>query len=722
MKNRTTIISIILLSIFFAQKASCDNTISILKKNFIDRYLFSSPLTCQLDSILSTIPEDHENGDQVIREVNQHRYYTENYYYNLLKKQADDGSWPDINYSDTKQSNWSPIIHANRIFELTKAYINPLSSFYHNPEFSQAIHNAIGYYHLMDPVSKNWWYNEIGIPKTLGPVYLMIENELTEKEKEDAINIVMSKSQFKMSGQNKVWLAGNIYIKALLAHNLKLARQACDTIVSEITTGNYEGIKADFSFHQHGPQLQFGNYGMAFITGMCDWAWNFKNTPLAFNDVQLSVIRRLMLDGYHWIFWKGYLDVNSFGRQFSKDVQQMKALAAGYSCAEILNVDNSWKKQYDEFINENFKNKIPGTAEHKHFWCSDYTVHRSRNWMASTRMSSYRVIGSESGNGDNQKGYYLADGATYVYINGDEYENIFPVWDWGRIPGTTTIQSYEPMKKLTWAGYRNQSNFTGGVTDGRYGISSTILNRDGLIAYKSNFFTDNMIICLGQVDSNKIRNLIFTTVNQCLTKGDVYYKTSSVEDLDRESITSEMISAVYHNQTGYFFNKPQMVTISNAKRSGAWNKIMGMYHYEPDTKQVFTLSVTHNKSLRQYEYTILPFCTPDEVFNFHPEKHYAILENDTICQAVEYVNGSLIMASFFEPHSIKTTTGINIGLKQPGLLMLKPAGNKFQMWVSDPTQKLSEITISINNKLTTVKLPGSDQAGQPVNAVIKMDE
>ena len=47
-------------------------------------------------------------------------------------------------------------------------------------------------------------------------------------------------------------------------------------------------------------------------------------------------------------------------------------------------------------------------------WESDYTVHRTPTWLASVRMASERVIGTELVNEDNLKGYYMADGALYT--------------------------------------------------------------------------------------------------------------------------------------------------------------------------------------------------------------------------------------------------------------------------------------------------------------------
>jgi len=51
--------------------------------------------------------------------------------------------------------------------------------------------------------------------------------------------------------------------------------------------------------------------------------------------------------------------------------------------------------------------QVPNTfTGNKHFCESDYTIHRTPAWMASVRMASERVIGTELVNEDNLKGYY----------------------------------------------------------------------------------------------------------------------------------------------------------------------------------------------------------------------------------------------------------------------------------------------------------------------------
>lgn len=58
----------------------------------------------------------------------------------------------------------------------------------------------------------------------------------------------MENAKFGMTGQNKVWLAGNVMMRALLQNDYELVKMARDTIASEIVTGGAEGIKTIGAF------------------------------------------------------------------------------------------------------------------------------------------------------------------------------------------------------------------------------------------------------------------------------------------------------------------------------------------------------------------------------------------------------------------------------------------------------------------------------------------
>lgn len=75
-----------------------------------------------------------------------------------------------------------------------------------------------------------------------------------------------------------------------------------------------------------------------------------------------------------------------------------------------------------------------GAVLAKHFWTSDFTVLHRENFYVSVRNSSKRNKTTEYMNNENSKAYYIADGTTVIMRTGGEYRDIFPVWDWSRIP------------------------------------------------------------------------------------------------------------------------------------------------------------------------------------------------------------------------------------------------------------------------------------------------
>ena len=82
----------------------------------------------------------------------------------------------------------------------------------------------------------------------------------------------------------------------------------------------------------------------------------------------------------------------------------------------------------------------------------------------------------------------MSDGANYLYLTGDEYRNIFPVWDWTKIPGTTAIQDTLYTGEQNTIAARGTTVFDGGVSDGKYGLGAMDLARGKLVAKNAWFF------------------------------------------------------------------------------------------------------------------------------------------------------------------------------------------------------------------------------------------
>lgn len=650
------------------------NEIELIKNNYIHSMTGTDEGKEPFLRLLSSIPPEKEVSDQNVIELQQLYPITQKEIQTLIHSIDTDGSWADIDYNDTKRSGWEPKQHAERILKLTKYYYREKlkENSLQTAELESTIHRAMSYWFTSNLVCKNWWYNQIGIPRTLGPAFLLFEAEMDNAEKQSAIK-VMQNSKLGMTGQNKVWLAGNVLIQGLLQNDFELVKDARNTICSEIALGQEEGIKPDWSFHQHGSQQQFGNYGLSFICNMSFYSELLAHTSLAFSTEQQQILTSLFLKGYQWIVWRGYWDVNGLNRQLFHNADIHKSfnlLFAGYSLMKSsTEVDSAAIRGFidENFLSEKYyksrrkdKESINSFTGNKYFQNSDMTVHRTPQWMASLRMASNRVIGTELVNEDNLKGYYMADGALYTYWRGDEYHNIFPFWDWRKIPGITSYESDAPLPNANRKDSRNQSSLVGGATDGNQGITAMVLNRNGLTAHKSWIFTDKFVLCLGSNIHSDSTATIVTSIDQRFYKGDVW------------SYRNERF---YHDHTGYILLQTDSCITQTEKKQGQWCDFMGMYKPDLLESNIFSIYLKHGKGKpSSYEYLIIPAISQKEVKRFDTAT-IRIIRNDEKAQ-VAIIKDQCFIAAYQEIE-IQLNGKTMVKIPQAGTYMIHSDSGKF---------------------------------------------
>lgn len=692
--------------------------LELIRQNYIQSLISSKDDSDLLNRILAGISPETEMSDQIVVELHQRYPFNMEEIKGHMERINEDGSWPDINYKDTKRSGWDAKKHADRVLELAKLYNTEGPSCTWSPRFSTVIHQALDYWFRTKPVCNNWWYNEIGIPKTFGPAFILLRTQMTPAELKDAVK-VMDNARFGMTGQNKVWLAGNVLMKGLLLDDYELVKAARDTIVSEITTGRPEGIKSDWSFHQHGPQQQFGNYGLAYLSEMSFYSGLFAGTSFALNAGQQSILNNLLTKGYRWIIWRGYLDINALDRQLFHNAPIHKALAVG-------NAANSLRKgsspadaeRLQAFLDYNFPPQQPeGTAftGHKHFWDSDQTIHRAPKWMASIKMASERVIGTELVNEDNLKGFYMGDGATYIYQKGDEYLNVFPFWDWRKIPGITSYESEAPVPspRSYGAHTRNESAFVGGVTDGRTGMTAMVLKRDGLHARKSWVVTDDFVLCLGAGIQSDSTLSITTSIDQRKKRGELsYFDNNRWTPVNGTFTATGKALRFFHDSTGYILMQPENSVAISEKRSGRWSDFMGSYTPQTVEGEVTSLYIRHQKNVpASYQYLILPASTAARTVSFRTDD-VRILRNDEAMQAVATNNRYYITA--YQEGAIRLADNMTMEIKTPGIYMIEEKEGSVHIDAADPTHTQSSLSVKINNYDLEIAIPSGHAGGQSV--------
>ena len=255
----------------------------------------------------------------------------------LLKTMSDVGQWPGIEYESKTRGAWSTRDHLRNLSDIAIAYQTEGSKYYHKDEVSEKVHLALNHWLDNDFMNPNWWHPEIGTPMLIAPVMVLMEAELTVEQMKLGY-IILERSKMGKTGQNKVWLAGNVLFTSLLKRNIDTIKFASQAIQEELVVSMKEGVQPDWSYHQHGPQLQFGNYGLSYVNDMIKWISILRNTAFQFDEMKVSILRDYVLKGQQWVTWENQLDISACGRQLFIDSPELKAagLSSHFTRMEML--------------------------------------------------------------------------------------------------------------------------------------------------------------------------------------------------------------------------------------------------------------------------------------------------------------------------------------------------------------------------------------------------
>lgn len=611
----------------------------------------------------------------------------------ILSAQCADGSWQDVDYADQNLSKWSLAQHLYRLRFMAAAWSDPEDKLYHSEALGDGICRGIDFWVKEKRECANWWWNDIFVPITTGQIFIL-GGELLEGEWLEKIMPYLLQGRFKMTGQNRIWCAEAVLLRAILTGDTALIAAARQEIMEEIVYAKKEGIKVDGSFHQHGPQLQFGNYGASYAESVSSLIAYFAGTKWALTRIE--PLRHYINNGVKWVIWKDVMDISALGRHIGPDRQTRQRDMIRAAIANMIVSDPKHAAAY--------KKKPLGN---RMFFMSDFMVHRTKNFYVSCHANSVRTYTTETYvNHDNLLGKYLSDGMIQVMRTGKEYFNITGCWDWTRLPGTTTpatprytreenrahgvVVSHNETPEVSHDTYRRlngESTFTGGVSDGKhYGAMIYTMDLDQVKAHKAVFFADNIIIALGSGISSESPYPVATTVEQSLKIGEIQSGDGWY----------------FHNGIGY---SGKNMTLFAGLRKGDWKPTCGGFNEpQPDEKDIFQLTIEHgtNFSGGSYEYAIHPVATAGDM----PDRmqSYEVLENSTKLQAVKLQNGT-VMAIFHKSGKLG-----DFYTDTPGVFII----GKKKVHAADPTQKKRIFKFTWDGIIYKVTLPRGEFAGSTV--------
>nr|WP_275667665.1 polysaccharide lyase family 8 super-sandwich domain-containing protein [Photobacterium damselae] len=348
----------------------------------------------------------------------------------------------------------------------------------------------------------------------------------------------------------------------------------------------------------------------------------------------------------------------------------------------------------------------------------DYAATIQSNYAITLRMASIRTEANESGNGEGLKSYYLGNGTLLCVSDKNEYKDIAPVWDWERLPGTTTqLGLYEDkFPSIDWgANSQGSSDFVGTVKNSNYCLSSMVLSKENIKdSYKSYIMSSDNIICIGNsINSDYI---ITTNVDQFLWDGSdiiITKSDSTKEIISKTSISYEGTDIEYISIGDRRYEFPgtnQNIKISLLEQSGSWYDINNGKDKTVLTKNVVSISIIHSK-YNNYSYILYP--------SYEKSKQYQIEIKNNGIHYVKDNDGHIIISNRKSGSIVPLKNKANLYLTSTCLMLIKEESDgSLEISVSDPTQKLRNIIFSLdghydgtyafynaNNNTTYVELP-----------------
>ncbi len=603
----------------------------------------------------------------------------------------EDGAFGDVDYKATSSAAngtaWSPYLALDRLQAITVAYHKEGNALYHDEEVINKLNKAIVYWGKMNPSSSNWWENQIGVQLRFSRIALFMESIVSKDAMDIMLNKLLEKTPVKYgTGQNNLWFDQNYVYYAIITENgtkhtnstgfkkLDLKELVDDylsyCLVVQTDDNTAEAVQVDNSFYMHGRQFYSNGYGMSMFRDMSFWIYMLRETSYAFEQDVIDLMADYMIDGTSWTIRGDIMELYLGYRPYDYDVGYDN-YAAEYidPLKRMIESDPDRADEYQAILdNIQGKNTVNGKNGNYYMWRSGYASHMRDGYGVNIKMDSNQIIGGEwrgSWSGYDKDGgqliYWTSSAASTITVDGDEYTNVYPTYDWAHCPGTTTaariVQDYANAGRFT-----NGTEHTIGVSNGKYGNTAYDMNKKGTQVKKGYFFFDDEFVALGSgINSTEGVN-IHTTLNQCEAE-DVNVGGQSVAEGTKEQIYNT--NWLYNGKVGYVFLENTDVVVSNSVQTN--NPSLWDEAKKNETPATFTAYLDHGlkPSNDSYAYIVVPNTTAGAVSQYAGNTPVTVIANNEKVQAVRHDGLKQTQINFYQAGSLEYKDGYIITVDQP---------------------------------------------------------
>lgn len=638
----------------------------------------------------------------------------------LVAAMQPDGSWADVTYLDDNLLSWAAARHMTRLHTLARGWYQAQSPWYQHNEVFCAILRGLDYWYDRKLQNPNWWWNEIGLPTSLGETLLCLKGCCDPVYIERAIPaLACHQPLFHFTGQNLVWVASIQLYQGLLTDDVGLVAQSLNRVGQEIQVfPEDEGMQPDMSFHQHGKLLYSGGYGQSFVADVGRLLAFTAGTIFAFPPSQVARFARYVLDGSRWMIRGRTFEPGAIGREITRVGHASTRFVAGLRDLASFEHPRQQEAQASAAIDPNAGQSI--VVGNRYFWCSDLMTQHRPGYYLSVRMTSTRVVNADVAccGGEGRLCHHIAEGATFIMRDGDEYRDIYPVWNWRQIPGTTVLQERGDFDPEALRGLGEHA-FAGGASDGQVGCAALDFSRGTLAAKKSWFFFDEGMVALGAGITASGEAPVRTTLNQCHWRGPAYlFGVAQPLAAGEYQLTP---GAAYWQDGVTYRILDGTGTLRLGTQRGAWSDC-GVGSSDPLTLAVMNAGLEHgvNPAGATYAYAVLPDVAESAAFTDDPAR-FMILRNDATLQAVWHTVEKRGHAVFYAPGTVSFPDGQQIGVDLPCILLYHPLDDdRIAITLAQPEQREGMVTLTLTGPVSSrlsVPLPSREYAGSSMTVI-----
>lgn len=610
----------------------------------------------------------------------------------------------------------------------------------------------------------NWWNWDIGIPMELVDALIIIEDQVdAEFIAKMLAPLDFCIPQVKMTVANRTWVAYGVLGSALLQNktaNFVKAIQDTLDVYRYVTSG--DGFYEDGSFIQHNKLSYINGYGSSFFSTITFELYVIADTDFdilmeeekTFSNIYVEKLFKLFFDSYVPFVYNGTTVYTTSGRGMSVgDIKgQMSNMLRilKYTDEETQAQFYGLMKYYGEVnssyanltgsmsfitlpIYEAYKatiNEIDARSDYyfNHVYAGmDRVMTYTPTYAAVLAMSSERIYRYEAINNQGSTGWYLGDGALFLYgedptqYNGAYVDSL----DKMMIPGTT-VSSIQRENKIysVDSNLLNHSHFVGGVSNGLYGVSAMVLKYastdntgayvSDLTAQKAYFFFDNEIVCVGSSISASHGMLTDDDPPKYYNTGEIYTVLASHCSEYTVALNVNGSNAGY-DDNGITYENVNYFTI------GDYN---GYYFPNSNKANVTVRSmdahvqayINHGESPKDegYLYVILPGASGTETAAYAENSDVEVLLDSNLITAVREETLGITGYVFWYGCYYD---GIRVSEACIGMKTENENGS-YTYSFTDPTQMLSSFTVTLDGQWNIEGAPSTIEGGNTVVTVV----